>query len=455
MLLRRHGDFSGGIDLPDEKRETLDQPIRLCHLPDRLHVPLGYGHHRPASPVVREGQRVPAGHLLAVGEGSGLDIFAPVGGVVCSLADSADVAGPGGFVTVPAIELTDLEAAPSLPRSDDDHTLALQPEELRSRLADGQIPVFRRPVGSLAAWVDRAHRTNCQLLVANIMEDQPYVTAAHRTLAENGRDVVLGLALLGRAIEVDQMVLAVDHRRTDAYRHVEPVAERYGIQLVSLPHKYPSGADVILLKILTGVEAPPEGGPLDVGAGLIDASTCLAVCRWLRHGRRTTARVVTIAGQQIVTANNYLVPFGMRCSELAGLASRSLVHGGAMTGLFCTHQAVVTPATDAVLGLGVTELLSPRPCIRCGWCTDHCPARLNVAALNDAFELVDLVSARRHGAEACVGCGVCGYVCPARLPLAERVKALRRAALQAAASRVGMSLTQRPTPLAAEGGAKP
>ena len=454
MLLRRHGDFPGGIDLPDEKRETIDNPIRLCHLPERLHVPLGYGRHPAASPVVRQGQRVPAGHLLAVGEGSGLDIFAPVGGVVTSLTDTADVAGAGEFTTVPAIELSDLEPAPDLPRSDDDRALALQPDELRTRLMDGQIPLFRRPVAPLDAWVDRAHRGNCQLLVANVMEDQPYVTSAHRTLAENGRDVILGLALLGRAIEVDQMVLAVDHRRTDAYRHVEPVAERYGVQLVSLPHKYPTGADVILLKILTGVEAPPEGSCLDVGAGLVDANTCLAVCRWLRHGHRTTARAVTIAGAQIVTANNYLVPFGMRCGELAALSSPSLVHGGAMTGLSCTPHAVVTPATEAVLGLGVTELLSPRACIRCGWCTDHCPARLNVAALNDAFELVDLVSARRHAAEACVGCGVCGYVCPARLPLAERVKALRRAVLQMAADRVGVAPAERPGG-AAKGGLEP
>ncbi len=57
---------------------------------------------------------------------------------------------------------------------------------------------------------------------------------------------------------------------------------------------------------------------------------------------------------------------------------------------------------------------------RCAWCTDHCPARLNVSALNDDYELKQIDHARRLGVLACVGCGVCTYVCPARLPLAHR-----------------------------------
>jgi electron transport complex protein RnfC len=64
--------------------------------------------------------------------------------------------------------------------------------------------------------------------------------------------------------------------------------------------------------------------------------------------------------------------------------------------------------------------------VRCGWCTDHCPARLNVAALNDAFELGDIAFADRAGALACVECGLCSYVCPARLPLSQRVRRLKR-----------------------------
>jgi electron transport complex protein RnfC len=138
--------------------------------------------------------------------------------------------------------------------------------------------------------------------------------------------------------------------------------------------------------------------------------------------------VVTVAGPHVAQPANFLVPFGTRCVDLvAGAAERGalLVHGGPMAGLPCDARAVVTPATTAVLALeAVTPPLST-PCIRCGWCTDHCPARLNVAALNDAFELSLLDRARRAQPAACVECGVCSYVCPARLPLTHRVKQLK------------------------------
>jgi len=427
MLLRRHGDFIGGVDLPDEKRETLAEPVRSCTLPESLRIPLTLTSAAPAEVVVTTGQSVEAGAVLARGGDDNVDVFAPVAGVVSSADASADVAGAWGLITVPAIELSDLQPPSPPPRSADDDALSGEPADLRRQIAAGQLTCFRRPMQPVAQWLLHAQEGGRALLIANVMENQPYVTADHRILTENGQDVLRGLALLARAIEADKVVLAVDQRRTDDYRHVVPLARRYNVQLVALPHKYPIGVEEVLLKVLTGIEAPVGRGPTAVGASMIDAATCLAVCRWIHGGYRAGQRVVTVAGEQIVKPANYLVPFGTPCEHLAGLTARSLIHNGPMVALPCTPNTVVTPATDAVLALAVAEPARPTPCIRCGWCSDHCPARLNVAELNDAFELVDLPAAHRADALACMGCGICSYVCPARLPLTERAQALRRA----------------------------
>jgi electron transport complex protein RnfC len=429
MLLRRHGSFDGGIDLPDEKRETVGEPVRSGPQPERLFVPLTVTGSPPAEPIVRLGQRVQRGEQLAVGQNGGLDVFAPLGGLVAAIDATADVASYQAFRSVPAIELTDLSQPDTAPRSDEEDrgVLACSPAELRERIAAGHLTTYRRPATSLAAWVGRAHQAGCQLLVLNAMENQPYVTADHRVLVENGRDVLFGLALLARALEVGEAALAVDGRRTDDYRHLVAQADELDIQRIALPHKYPIGNDKILLKVLTGLEAPAGGSCLDVGAALVDIHACLAVTRWVRSESRTLQRVVTVSGAQIIKPANLLVPIGMRCSELTGMTPRSLTHNGPMAGLACTSNAVVTPVTDAVLAIGLSDLATPYTCIRCGWCGDHCPSRLNVAALNDAYELVDVAWARRMGATACIGCGICSYVCPSRLPLAERAKALHQA----------------------------
>jgi electron transport complex protein RnfC len=123
-------------------------------------------------------------------------------------------------------------------------------------------------------------------------------------------------------------------------------------------------------------------------------------------------------------------------ASLAVSAVEPVIHGGPMVGLRCDVTAseaqqapcVVSPATDALLAINEAPAAVPSPCIRCGWCTLHCPVRLNVAVLNDDFELSRVDHARKIGVAACVDCGACSYVCPARLPLTERVKQLKRAA---------------------------
>ena len=124
-----------------------------------------------------------------------------------------------------------------------------------------------------------------------------------------------------------------------------------------------------------------------VGAAVVSAATCLAVLRWVACGQRGVGRVVTVAGPRAAYEANVWVPFGTSCLELAGETDGAVIHGGPMSGARCTAKAVVTAATAAVLALDATPAPLPGPCIRCGWCTDHCPARLPVAALNDAFEL--------------------------------------------------------------------
>jgi electron transport complex protein RnfC len=164
---------------------------------------------------------------------------------------------------------------------------------------------------------------------------------------------------------------------------------------------------------------------MDVGCAVIGPAACLAVYRGVACQLPTTGRVVTVAGSESENSGNFYVPFGVSCKELAGKYAELVSHNGPMVGLACDEDAVVSPSTDLLLAMRPGPPKPPTPCIRCGWCTDHCPARLNVAALNDAFELAELSRARRLAAPACVECGVCSYVCPARLPLSQRVRQLK------------------------------
>jgi electron transport complex protein RnfC len=428
VMLRRYGTFTGGISLPDDKHATLNTPIQPCALPERIRLPVSLRAGEEGQVLVKPGDRVAAGQKLVQGSTPGSDVFAPMPARVAELT-TVQMPTREKFVEAPAIELTDLEGPWDSPDSSDEkgtfNWLQADPAALRERLAQGCLPTHRLDVRPLAAWIEKALKHACRMLVANAMENQPYVSCDHRMLAEQGRQVLQGLAILGRAIEVKEVLLAADHRRLGDYKQLISSLRHYDISAVALPHKYPIGADPILVKVLTNRETPPGGTTMRMGCAVVGPATCLAVYRWIVSGQRATGRVITLGGEKAPLRGNYYVPFGALCHDLLGDVPE-LIHGGPMVGLRCPCDSVVTPGTEALLALAPAPVRGSTPCIRCGWCTDYCPARLNVTALNDAFELGLMDRARRMGAVACIECGVCSYLCPSCLPLSQRVKRLKR-----------------------------
>ncbi|MCE5277276.1 MAG: 4Fe-4S dicluster domain-containing protein [Planctomycetaceae bacterium] len=424
----KYGTFSGGIDLPHEKYATQDSPIASWPHLDRLQVPLAPCGRGAAECIVETGQRVTAGQRIARAlDNTSLDIFSPAAAQVTGIT-TVDVCMGDRFVPSPAIELVDVVEPPlQAPPAPSDSWRSASSESLRRRLAEGGLTTCRNPLEPLHLFIDRARMYRCRTLIANLMENQPYLTGDHRLMVEHGSEILTGLVIIARAIEAGDMILAADRRYTDSYSHLLPLAESLGVTRIALPHKYPIGADRILVKVLTRREAPHGSSLMCTGAAVVGAWACVAAYRWVACGISPTHRVVTVSGEHSSAHGNFLLPLGTRCSDLGNFYHHAPLHGGPMNGCLCPARAVVTWATEAILSITPAQAQPASPCIRCGWCTDYCPARLNVSALNDAYELGLLDEARRDHATACVECGVCSYICPARLPLTERVRQLKRA----------------------------
>jgi len=431
--IRRFGTFIGGIDLPDEKGSAQNEPIVAWGRTEKLSLPLGPNARSAATAIVRESQVVEAGELIAAAPDESPDIFAPAGATVTGFS-TVRAAGRYAMRKVPAADLAIASqvdfARPSLTRP---HWLDITDADLWDRITEGQLTVHRPGAVPLTKWIIEARAKSCTLVVANAMEQQPLVSANHRLLVDYGPEVIEGFAILARAASIADAALVVPRRRTDSYRSLSDAADRFRISQVALSHKYPTEADTILTKVLTNRSVPPGRTSMDVQVAVIDPATCFAAYRWVACGQRLGGRIVSVSGSANAEDGNYFIPFGTRCMEIINSGEHIVVHGGPLIGMLCDETTVVTPATDAVLAITPSPYSPSGPCIRCGWCTDHCPTRLNVSALNDDFELSQVEHAGRLYVSACVGCGVCSYICPARLPLMQRVKQLKLAWLHARA----------------------
>jgi electron transport complex protein RnfC len=209
---------------------------------------------------------------------------------------------------------------------------------------------------------------------------------------------------------------------------------------------YPQGAERQLITAVAGIEVPSGGLPADAGVVCQNVATAAAVARWAAHGEPIVSRVVTVTGSGVGHPCNVRAPIGTPLSALIAAAGGyrgtplRLIAGGNMTGRALPSDDVgLTKAMNCVLvatrddigsRLGAVEL----PCIRCGDCSNVCPAgllpqQLHRAALTDAHDAL-----RQLGVRDCIDCGLCDYVCPSQIPLADRFRDARHRLNEAAAA---------------------
>lgn len=74
-------------------------------------------------------------------------------------------------------------------------------------------------------------------------------------------------------------------------------AAKEGIQVVTLPTRYPQGYEKMLIYALTGRSVPKGGLPCDVQCVVLNVATCAALSAAVREGRPMIDRVVTVCGR--------------------------------------------------------------------------------------------------------------------------------------------------------------
>jgi len=174
---------------------------------------------------------------------------------------------------------------------------------------------------------------------------------------------------------------------------------------------------------------PSAGGlPGDVSCLVHNVATVLAVRDAIRLRRPLIERPLTITGEGIENAGNFIERVGTNVEALLerqGMRAGAnlLVLGGPMMGVAQGQFNVpLLKGTSGVLLLFCEEVPPQRSCIRCGRCVENCPLGLMPGQLSIAAENRDWDMARDLGMLECKECGCCAYVCPARRRIVQLVR---------------------------------
>lgn len=431
--------FPAGLPLESHKRADAILPVVALPEPARVVLPLDPGTGAGAEPVVTVGQVVRRGELVGrAATAPSADVHASIAGTVIAVGhgSAAVPAGTCLCVTIAAdAAATDAHARVAPP----DHATmdpARLTEGLRAAGIAGLGGAGFPTATKLAAGRERAVRT----LLLNGAECEPWITCDDALMQSAADEVVLGAGVLRRACGAHTCIIAIEDDKPAAISAITLALERArdaAVTLVVVPAVYPRGAERQLIAAVTGIEAPSGGLPIDAGVVCQNVATAAAAARWATRGEPLLSRIVTVTGSGVVQPCNVRAPLGTPLADLVAAAGGyrdtplRLIAGGNMTGIALPSDDIgLAKATNCVFvatrrDLGPRLEACERACIRCGNCSDACPAGLLPQQLHRAAVADEHLLLRDLGVFDCIDCGLCDYVCPSQIPLAHRFRLAR------------------------------
>ena len=237
-----------------------------------------------------------------------------------------------------------------------------------------------------------------------------------------------GIALAMKATGVSRALIGIEDNKPEAIRSMEAAAKE-GIQVVTLPTRYPQGYEKMLIYALTGRSVPKGGLPCDVQCVVLNVATCAALSAAVREGRPMIDRVVTVCGR-VAKPANFRVRIGTSLLDILDQAGgmtegvRKLIVGGPMMGnAIASPNVPITKNFGGFLAMGEESITAQESaCIRCGRCARACPVSLSPAKIDSLVRLGNYDGAIAAGAVYCMECGSCSYVCPAKRELTQSVR---------------------------------
>ncbi len=424
--------IKGGVHLESRKEFTADKPIVSdLLLPERLYLPLQQHAGQPAEPVVRVGDKVLKGQLLAAGQGSiSAPVHASTSGTIVALEDfpaphPSALPAPT-FILEPDGEDRWVELGPEA------DPFGLAPEDICARVDAAGIVGMGGAAFPAAIKLSLGRRTRIRTLLINGGECEPYLSCDDRLMRERAAGIVDGIRIMLHSLGCRHAIVAVEDNKPAALAAMLEAARPHGfIEVAAVPSLYPMGWDKNLIRYLTGKEVPANGRSADVGVLLHNVQTAYAVQQAVRFGRPLIRRVVTVSGGAVAAPRNLEAPLGTLLSELLAYCGHRpdrtvrYVMGGPMMGDRLPHPHVpLIKGACGILALSAGEIQAEdaKPCIRCSRCVTACPVGLLPLEMMSRIRTGQTDAAVGFGLEDCIRCGSCSYVCPSRIPLVHYFK---------------------------------
>ncbi len=423
--------IGGGVRL-DHKKNTAEIETVYMPAPNVVNIPLSQHIGAPASCCTGKGDKVYVG--TKIGEASGF-VSAPV---------HSSVSGEVKDIITKNVNGNDVQFVVIESDGKMEKDPELKPKEVKTPAelieAAKECGLVGLGGAGFPAHVKLSPPKDKKIdtLIINAAECEPYITSDYRECMENFNDVIEGVYLIKKVLDIENVVIGVENNKPAAILKLYQVAVDHRdadnkVQLMTLPSKYPQGAEKVLIYSATGRKLPVGALPSDVGCIVMNITSIATLYRYINTGMPLCSKRITVDGTAVKEPKNVIVPIGTSIKEILDFvgeidenADRILLGGPMMGAPVSDPLQVLEKRNNALLVFKEAKKQPQTACIRCGRCIGACPMGLYPQDIESAILSNQKDNLNELNVNYCIECGSCAYVCPAKRPLTEMMRTAKQ-----------------------------
>ncbi|MBI9034830.1 MAG: electron transport complex subunit RsxC [Bacteroidales bacterium] len=421
----------GGVH-PPENKFSASEAIEVLALPKKAFIPIAQHLGAPAKPLVKKGDVIKVGQLIAQGEAFiSANIHSSVSGTVEKIDNVMDTSGykrPCIIVKVEGDEwMESIDRSTEIKRD-----ITVSTKEIIQKMKDLGIVGLGGATFPSHVKLMVPEGKKAEVLIINGVECEPYLTSDHRLMMEKGEEMLIGIQILMKGLNVTKAMIGIENNKPDAIEHLTKLAQKFdGIEIHSLKVQYPQGGEKQLIDALINRQVPSGKLPIEVGAVVNNVGTAFAVYEAIQKNKPLVERIVTVTGKSLKKTSNFMVRIGTPGNELIEAAgglpedTMKVISGGPMMGKALVDiTAPVVKGTSGLLLIKSDEArrAQVRNCIRCARCIGVCPMGLEPVLLAQFGDVDMHDKAELNRIMDCIECGSCQYTCPSARPLLDLIR---------------------------------
>jgi len=263
-------------------------------------------------------------------------------------------------------------------------------------------------------------------LLVNAVECEPFISCDKAVIHNYAEKILEGIDSIMEIIGIPKAYIVMKETNTDGIQMITKHIGTYpNIKLSLVKDAYPNGWERLVVKNTLGIEY--DKYPSEKGIIVSNVSTIYSIYEMLEYNRPLTERVITITGPGIKKKTNVKVKIGALASEVISeldgyknIKNPLFIAGGPMMGnSLPTDEVIITKDINCILVID-DHFEKNLPCIKCGKCIEVCPVGIcPVLIMNnkDNREALNNLKPKK-----CIECGLCSYICPSKIEVREFVR---------------------------------